>query len=66
MTEQNTAPRLRQNVVKTPWHFRLHFADGRTEEMTVEARDFSAAIFSLPRFCEVGKFKYELVNRKGK
>lgn len=58
--------KLITNVVKKPWHFLLHFTDGRTEEITVEASCFSAAIFSLPRFCEVGKFKYELLNRKGK
>lgn len=52
---------LKTNIVKKPWHFVLHFTDGRTEEITVEARDFSAAIFSLPRFADVGKYKYTLV-----
>ena len=52
---------LRQNVIKKPWHFILHFEDGRTEEMTVQATSFSAAVLSLPRFADVGRFKYTLV-----
>lgn len=46
------------------WHFLLSFDDGRTENVTVEARDFSSAIFSLPRFADVGKFKYKLLNSR--
>ena len=64
MTEQKTTPRLRQNVVKKPWRFILHFTDGRTEEMTIEASTFSAAVLSLPRFADVGKFKYTIVGAK--
>ena len=57
--------KLRTNAVKQPWVFLLHFEDGRTEEMTVNAETFSAAIFSLPRFADVGKFKYTLLHGKG-
>ena len=56
--------KLIKNVVPSRWVFLLHFEDGRTEEMTVEAETFSAAIFSLPRFADVGKFKYELIKGK--
>jgi len=52
---------IRKNVVMKPWRFALHFADGRTEETTVQARDFPSAILSLPRFCEVGKYNYTLL-----
>ena len=57
-------PKLMQNVVKKPWHFLLHFADGRTEEKTVEASSFSAAVLALPRFADVGKYRYTLVKGK--
>ena len=49
------------DVVKYPWTFRLHYSDGRTEEKTVHASCFSAAIFSLPRFADVGKYQYEIL-----
>ena len=52
---------LKMNVVKKPWVFELYFSDGRTEEITVEASTFSAAVLSLPRFDDVGKFKYKLI-----
>ena len=57
-------PRLIQNVLKKSWTFALHFADGRTEEQTVQAESFSAAVLSLPRFAEVGKYKYTLLKGK--
>ena len=49
---------------KPTWHFVLSFEDGRTEDVAVEARDFPSAIFSLPRFADVGKFKYKLVSTR--
>lgn len=56
--------KLITNVVKKPWRFLLHFPDGRTEDLTVEASSFSAAVLALPRFADVGKYKYTLVKGK--
>lgn len=55
---------LKTNTIKHPFVFRLMFADGRTEEVEVSADSFSAAVLSLPRFAEVGKYKYTLVKGK--
>ncbi len=52
-------PKLVKNVVRKPWRFRLHFEDGHTEEITVQAESYHVAVYSLPRFAEVGKYKYE-------
>lgn len=49
---------------KPTWHFLLSFEDGKAEDVTVEARDFSAAILSLPRFADAGKYKYKLVSTR--
>lgn len=49
---------------KPTWHFLLSFEDGKAENVTVEARDFSAAILSLPRFADAGKYKYKLVSTR--
>lgn len=49
------------NVIQYPWTFRLHYADGRIEDRTVEASCFSAAIFCLPLFKDVGKYRYEVL-----
>lgn len=57
-------PKLIKNVIPKRWRFALHFADGRTEEISVEAESFSAAILSLPRFSETGKYKYTLIGGK--
>ena len=57
-------PRLKTNTIKYPYVFRLMFTDGRTEEIEVQADSFSAAVLSLPRFAEVGKYKYTLVKGK--
>ena len=54
-------PKLVQNVVKKEWRFALQFTDGRTEEMTVMASTFSAAVLGLPRFSDVGKYKYTVL-----
>ena len=51
--------RLVKNVVQKPWTFILHFKDGRTEEVTVHAETYNTAILSLPRFADVGRYKYE-------
>ena len=56
--------KLKTNAVKTPFVFSLHFPDGRTEEVEVQAESFSAAVLALPRFSEVGKYKYTLVKGK--
>lgn len=53
-------PRLIKNVVTKPFHFTLYFTDGRSEEVTVNAESFHAAVFGLPRFAEVGRYRYEL------
>lgn len=56
---------MKQNSeLKKTWHFSLSFEDGRAEERTVLARDFPSAILSLPRFAEVGKYKYKLLSTK--
>ena len=57
-------PRMKKTENGILWRFLLHFADGRTEETTVRAREFHEAIFGLPRFADVGKFQYELVSKK--
>ena len=54
-------PKLRTNAIKHPFVFSLLFADGRTEEIEVQADSFSAAVLALPRFADVGKYKYTLV-----
>jgi hypothetical protein len=59
-----TAVQKNSETKKPTWHFVLSFEDGRTEEITVEARDFPSAIFTLPRFADVGKFKYKLLNSR--
>lgn len=56
--------KLKTNVVKHPFVFVLHFEDGRTEQIEVQSESFSAAVLSLPRFADVGKFKYELIKGK--
>lgn len=56
--------KLVTNVVKKTYAFSLLFEDGRTEEVEVLAESFSAAVLSLPRFKDVGKFKYTLVSGK--
>lgn len=58
-------PRLIQNVVKNEWVFSLHFSDGRNEKVTVNASCFSAAVLSLPRFSDVGKYRYTLLKNGG-
>lgn len=55
--------KLKGNAKNTSFVFSLQFEDGRTEEVTVAAGSFSAAVIGLPRFCEVGKYKYKLLNR---
>ena len=56
--------RLIQNVAKKPWHFILHFEDGRTEDITIQSSCFSAAVLALPRFADVGKYKYTLTKQE--
>lgn len=56
--------KLITNVVKKPWVFALQFEDGRTEEVEVQAESFSAAVLSLPRFAEVGRYKYTVLHGK--
>lgn len=48
-------------VVKYPWLVRLHYADGRTEDVSVEANTISEMVFSLPYFKDVGKYRYEIL-----
>lgn len=57
--------KLKTNTVKLPYVFALVFADGRTEQVEVQADSFSAAVLALPRFAEVGKYKYELLKGRG-
>lgn len=56
--------KLVTNVVKHPYVFLLHFEDGRTEKKEIQAESFSAAVLSLPRFADAGKYKYTLVSGK--
>lgn len=49
------------DVVKYPWLVRLHFADGHTEDVSVEANTISEMVFSLPYFKDVGKYRYEIL-----
>lgn len=58
-TAARKKPTFRKAVVTKPYRFILHFADGRDEEVTVHAESYHAAIFGLPRFAEVGRYKYE-------
>lgn len=55
--------KLRTNVIKKKWTFALTFTDGRMEEVEVEAESYSAAILSLPRFADVGRYKYEPIKK---
>lgn len=57
---------LRTEKAVQPYVFLLTFEDGRTERVEVSVGCFSAAVLGLPRFSDVGKYKYELLNRKGK
>jgi hypothetical protein len=52
-------PKLIKNVIPKRWRFALHFTDGRTEEVTVEAESYHVAIYALPRFADVGRYRYE-------
>ena len=56
--------KLKTVTGKMPFVFALQFTDGRTEEVEVQAGSFPAAVLSLPRFSDVGKYKYELVKGK--
>ena len=49
--------KLKTNVVKKQWHFEVTYSDGRTEQVTVEAESYNAAIFGLPVFGPKGKYK---------
>lgn len=40
---------IKHNVVTCPWRFRVTYADGRTEQVTVEAESYNAATLGLPR-----------------
>ena len=57
-------PRLRTNVIKKPWRFLLHFSDGRTEEITVQAESYHNALYALPRFADVGPYKYDFLKEE--
>lgn len=56
-------PKLIQNAVKKTYTFHLHFPDGREDEIDVEAESFHAAVLGLPKFDEVGRYRYELKGR---
>lgn len=51
-------PKLVTNTVKKPFTFILTFSDGRTDEVTVMADSYHSAVYGLPRFAEVGRYKY--------
>lgn len=53
--------KLIQNVVVKPYIFVLTFEDGRKERIEIEAESYRAAAMRLPRFAEVGKYRYKLV-----
>lgn len=53
--------KLVTNTIKKPFTFVLHFKDGKPDEtVTITADSFNAAVLGLPRFADVGKYKYEL------
>ena len=51
-------PKLVTNTVKKPFYFILTFTDGRTDEVTIMADSYHSAVFGLPKFSEVGRYKY--------
>lgn len=55
--------KLIKNVVTKPFRFILHFPDGRDEEITVDAESYHSAVYGLPRFADVGPYKYELLKK---
>ena len=57
-------PKLIKNVIPKRWRFALHFTDGREEEVTVEAESYHVAVYSLPRFADVGPYKYDFLKEE--
>ena len=55
--------KLIKNVVTKSFHFILHFPDGRDEEITIDAESYQSAVYGLPRFADVGPYKYELLKK---
>ena len=53
---------IKKAVVTRPYHFLLHFTDGTTDPLTVNAESFHAAVLCLPAFSVVGPYKYELLD----
>lgn len=57
--------KLVTNTVKKKFTFRLTYADdGAVQIITLKADSYHAAVFGLPRFADVGKYKYELVSEE--
>lgn len=54
-------PRINKNAIQKRFKFLLHFDDGRTEEITVQSETYHGAIYSLPRFADVGRYRYEYI-----
>ena len=54
-------PRINKNAIQKKFKFLLHFDDGRTEEITVQSETYHGAIYSLPRFADVGRYRYEYI-----
>lgn len=48
------------NVVKKKYPFALTFEDGHKERIEIEAESYRAAAMLLPRFADVGKYRYKL------
>ena len=53
--------KLVTNVVKKKYHFSLAFEDGHKERIEIEAESYRCAAMQLPRFADVGKYRYKLV-----
>lgn len=52
--------KLIRNVVVKPYTFSLTFEDGRKQKIEIEAESYRAAAMRLPRFAEVGRYRYKL------
>lgn len=56
-------PRILKNAIQKRWTFTLTFADGRTQDVEVVSESYHSAVYGLPRFDEVGKYKYKLKSK---
>lgn len=50
---------IRKNAIPKPYTFLLQFEDGREQQITVKAESYHSAVYGLPTFAEVGRYKYK-------